>query len=92
MNKQTMTIYALVDIAAPDHYRYVGQAKNIETRMQSHRTDTANSLKTQWLKDINYEFTYEVLEMCVPERARERERRWIILLIKQGNHLTNELL
>lgn len=72
-------------------FRYVGMTADFKRRMEAHRRgDWSNQEKARWvreLQDAKLDFVPTELERTIWEKAREREKAWIIKLRHEGHPL-----
>lgn len=90
--KKKIKVYMLFDLDEPDHARYIGQCKScVDRRVSGHFKDAANDTENRhvcnWIKSINFNVGYRILE----EDAiwNESEIKWIAKLKAEGHKLTN---
>jgi len=87
----TTFIYALIE-SGTNNIRYVGKANNVQQRFNFHLCDKRKTHKTSWLKSINYNVNYIILD----EVSRYEWQFWEIYWINQckvwGFSLTNHTL
>ena len=93
MENNKTYIYGLFDINHPNEIRYIGKADNPLKRLKRHIQNTKYSFKhnkilthkDRWLKSINFNIGYVILEECNKNKWQEIEIKYI----KKFNNLTN---
>lgn len=59
------------------HQAYVGQTQDFIERWKKHLTDNSSPIQKALKQEGAAAFTFEVLEVCSPEMANQRETFWI---------------
>ena len=88
----TIKIYALID-PNNGHIRYVGKAKNVNTRIYGHLHDKKPSYKTNWIKSLKGKLPEVfILDEVLKEDWIFWEKYWISQVKSWGFKLTNMTL
>ena len=85
MENNKTYIYGLFDNNKPDQIRYIGKADNPSNRLKRHIQNTKYSFKhnkiithkDRWIKSIDYDIGYIILEECNKNIWQEIEIKYI---------------
>ncbi len=87
----TTFIYALIE-SDTNNIRYVGKANNVQQRFNFHLSDKGKTHKASWLKSINYNASYIILDEVNKSEWQFWEIYWINQCKVWGFNLTNHTL
>lgn len=90
MNKE-VTIYSMSDPLSNKIF-YVGQTIDLKRRIREHKYDPcSNALydKMKYLKSMDIDPIYNIIEVCDIDQKIERELYWIMKFIHEGIELIN---
>lgn len=87
----TTFIYALIE-SGTNNIRYVGKADNVQQRFKFHLSDKRKTHKASWLKSINYNAGYIILDEVDKCNWQFWEIYWINQCKVWGFDLTNHTL
>lgn len=90
-NLHTTFIYALLENNT-NNIRYIGKANNVQQRFKFHLLDKEKTHKTCWLKSIDYNISYIILDEVDKSEWQFWEIYWINQCKVWGFNLTNQTL